>query len=93
MTSPHRKPLARGWALTIAWGGMVLTLLLVVAFVAWVNQRVAPQAMAPRAVQAAPAVEPTLPETLSALFDAARMECLVLKPPLREQCRAELVTP
>ena len=63
MTSPHRKPLGRGAALTIAWAGMVATLLLVVAFVAWVNARISPPPITPEAVQAVetdsrPASEP-----------------------------------
>lgn len=75
MRSAHRKPLSRGLALTIAWGGMVITLLVVVAFVAYVNQRVAPKVMSPPAAQAAPVLEPE-PAMPDALWDAERADML-----------------
>jgi len=72
MSSPHRKPLGRGAALTIAWAGMVATLLLVVAFVAWVNARISPPPITPRAVQAAPQAQ--LEPEPDALWEVERAE-------------------
>ena len=86
MIRDHRKPLSRRAALAIAWGGMVLSMLAVVACVTWVNQRVAPAAMAPRAVQAAPVGEPE-PAMPDALWDPTRAELLLLRPILKGETR------
>lgn len=76
MIRDHRKPRSSRGAIVLVWGAMVAVLLVVVAFVAYVNQRVAPKAMAPRQVQAAPVLEPELAMP-DALFDAERMERLL----------------